>query len=163
MGTAKFITEVLKEINEDVSLLTEKYKKQGTGSPLETIFTAAFVPSAKFLLPEGVPPYKPDAAPMGMSRARFIHEVKSFKMFQRAYISKNRRDMLFIQLCEAIHPDEVVILTAIKDQTLTELYPNITYKVLAEAGYVPRNETLEAAPKPKTTRKKKDKDGDKPE
>ena len=45
---------------------------------------------------------------------------------------------LFVQLCEALHPQEAKILIAIKDQKLTSLYPNITREAVANAGFIPQ-------------------------
>lgn len=135
---AKYITEVLKEINDDLSLFNTTYKKQGDGGPLGVIFKHAFMAEHKWLLPNGNPPFKPDAAPMGMSPARFIQEVKKFYLFTRQDLKSLKREQLFIQLCESVHPDEAKILIAIKDQKLTELYPNITRQVVANAGFIPQ-------------------------
>ena len=134
---AKYITEVLKEINDDVSLFETTYKKVGDGGPLGIVFQCAFMAEHKWLLPDGEPPFKPDKAPMGMSPVRFIQEVKKFYLFKRADLSPFKREQMFVQLCEAVHPDEAKILIAIKDQKLTNLYPNITREVVAAAGFIP--------------------------
>lgn len=134
---AKYITEVLREINDDVSLFQTTYKKVGNGGPLGRLFYHAFTSQGKFLLPEGEPPYKPDSAPIGMSPVRFIGEINKLVNFCRPDLKQMKRDVMFVQLCEAIHPDEVKILIAVKDQKLTELYPNITRKVVAAAGFIP--------------------------
>lgn len=133
----KYVTEVLKELNDDPALFKTKYKRTGDGGVLELLFGYAFRPQGKFLLPEGTPPYKEDPAPIGMSPARFINEVKKFYLFCRADLTPIKRETIFIQLLESIHPDEAKVLIAIKDQNLTELYPNLTYDVIAEAGYLP--------------------------
>lgn len=135
---AKYITEVLKEINDNPSLLTTTYRKQGDGGPLGVIFQCAFMAERKWLLPTGTPPFKPDPAPMGMSPTRFIQEVKKFYLFTRTDLKSLKREQLFIQLCESVHPDEAKILIAIKDQKLTELYPNITRHTVADAGFIPQ-------------------------
>ena len=134
---AKYITEVLKEINDNVDLFNTTYKKTGDGGPLGVLFKHAFTAEGKFLLPEGTPPFKPDAAPMGMSPARFITEIRKFYIFCRKDLSGMKRETMFVQLCEGIHPDEAKILIAVKDQKLTDLYPNITRKVVAAAGFIP--------------------------
>lgn len=148
----KYITEVLKEINEDPTLLQSTYKKQGSGSPLEKVFQHAFLPEQKFILPDGEPPFKKDGAPIGMTPANFIQEVRKFYIFCRKDLSSAKRETLFIQLLEGIHPEEAKILIAIKDQNLTKLYPKITRKVLADSGYLPpltKEEEKEEVKKPK--------------
>jgi len=135
---AKYVTEVLKEINDDPSLLTTTYKRVGDGGPLGKIFWSAFTAEGKFLLPEGEPPFKKAQEPMGMSPANFIQEVRKFQIFFRNDISKTRRELAFIQLLEGVHPDEAKIIIAIKDQELTKLYPNITREAVAAGGYIPK-------------------------
>lgn len=137
---AKYITEVLKEINDDPSLLQTTYKKNDTlqGSPLHVVFWCAFTSEGKFLLPEGLAPFKPSPEPMGMTPAQFISETKRFRNFCRTDLTPFKRESMFIQLLEGIHPEEAKIAIAIKDQKLTDLYPNITRQVVADAGYVPQ-------------------------
>lgn len=134
---AQYITEVLKELNDDPSLFQTTYRKVGDGGPLGMLFKHAFLPESKFLLPEGDPPYKADTSPIGMTRARFIQEIRKFYVFCRKDLTPMKRETMFVQLCEALHPDEVKILCAIKDQQLTKLYPRLTRKVIADAGFLP--------------------------
>lgn len=135
---AKYITEVLKEINTDPSLFETEYKKVGDGGPLGIIFKHAFTAEGKFILPDGEPPYKKAAEPMGMTPAKFIQEVRKFYLFSRKDLTSAKREVLFIQLLEGIHPEEANILIAIKDQQLTKLYPNITRERVAAAGFIPQ-------------------------
>lgn len=134
---AKYITEVLKEINDNPSLLNTTYKRAGDGGPLGKIFWCAFTSNGKFLLPEGEPPFKPSPEPMGMTPARFITEVRKFEYFFRPDFPSLKREQMFIQLLESVHPDEAKIAIAIKDQELSKLFPNITHEAVATAGYIP--------------------------
>lgn len=129
----KYITEILEEINEDPAKL-EKYKGD---SSLTVIFTYAFLKDKKFLLPEGEPPFKKDAAPIGMTPTNLRQELRRFYIFQRADLSDLRREQLFIGLLEGLHPKEAELMIAIKDQTLHKLYKKITHKRVADAGFVP--------------------------
>lgn len=133
----KYITELLKEINDDPSLLQTTYKKVGNGGPLAVFFKHAFTAQGKFLLPEGEPPFKPNPNPIGMTPAIFQQEINKLYVFCRADLKPAKRETIFVQLLEAIHPSEAKVLLAIKDQTLPTLYPNITRKVVAEAGFIP--------------------------
>jgi hypothetical protein len=110
----KFVTELLEDINKDPASL-EKLKGNGA---LRYIFEHAFDPAKKFVLPEGVPPYKNDAAPQGMSKGNLMMELRKLYVFCRADLKAIRRETLFIQLLENIHPDEAKVVLAIKDQTL---------------------------------------------
>lgn len=129
----KFIPEILDECNKDVALLAN-YK---TNAPLKFIFEYAFIPENKFDLPEGDPPFKQDAAPIGMSPGNFTQETKKLYIFSKARDLKPvRREHLFIQLLENIHPSEAKVLLAVKDQKLNKLYKNITAKVVSEHGFI---------------------------
>jgi hypothetical protein len=131
---AKYISEMLEEINKDPSTIS-KYK---TNAALKFIFQAAFTEEHKFVLPEGDPPFKPDVGPLGMSPANFIQETKKFYVFTKArQLSNVRREQLFIQLLENIHPSEAKILLAVKDQKLNKLYKNITAKLAVDNGFIP--------------------------
>lgn len=130
---AKYITEILDEINSDPKKI-EQYKGNAA---LRFIFEHGFIPEKKFVLPEGDPPYKKDAAPLGMSPANLYQEVRKLYVFCRADLTTVRRETLFIQLLENLHPSEAELILAIKDQRLTKKYPKITHKLVADAGFVP--------------------------
>lgn len=134
---AKFITEILKDVNNDPSLLKSVYKDNAA---LRLLFEYAFIKEKKFILPEGSPPFKPDTAPLGMSPGNFYQEVKRFYVFCRTDLKPIRRETLFVQLLEGLHPSEADIILAIKDQKLHKMYPKITHKLVAEAGFVPMPE-----------------------
>lgn len=134
---SKYVTEMLKEVNENPELLKTTYANNAV---LKFVFEHAFIKDKKFILPEGDPPFKPDPAPMGMNPSNFFQEVKRFYVFCRADLNPVRRETLFIQLLEGLHPDEAKIMLAIKDQKLNKLYPKITAKVVADAGFIPTQE-----------------------
>jgi hypothetical protein len=129
---ARFITEILNEINEDPKAI-EKWKDNAA---LKILFKHAFEKEHKFVLPEGDPPYKEDDAPIGMSPANFTQEMRRMYIFCRADLQPIKRETLYIGLLESIHPSEAKIMLAVKDQTLNKLYPKITAKLLAEAGMI---------------------------
>lgn len=133
----KYITEVLKAINDDVSLFNTTYKKNGNGGPLGVMFKHAFTNEGKFLLPEGEPPFKPNPNPIGMTPAIFQQEISKWYVFCRRDLSSTKRETIFVQLLEALHPTEAKIVIAVKDQNLTSLYPNITREVVEQAGFIP--------------------------
>ena len=136
----KFIVEILEEVNADTSAL-EKYK---TNAALKYIFEYAFIPEKKFDLPEGDPPFKPDPAPIGMSPANFTQETKKLYVFTKERPLKAvRREQLFIQLLENVHPSEAKLLLAVKDQKLNKLYKNITSELAVEYGFIPKQEKVE--------------------
>jgi len=131
----KYITEILEEANKDTANLT----KHRENAALKFLFQYAFIPEQKFVLPEGEPPFKQEVAPIGMTPANFTQEMKKLYIFTKARdLPKIRREQLFIQLLESIHPSEAKVLLAVKDQTLNKLYKNITADVAADYGFIPR-------------------------
>ena len=129
----RYLTEILTEINEDPKAI-EKYKGNAA---LRLIFEHSFLPEKKFALPEGEPPFKKDAAPIGMAPANLYQEVRKLYIFCRTDLQQIRKETLFVQLLENVHPSEATLILAIKDQKLTKLYPKITHKLVAEAGFIP--------------------------
>lgn len=134
MANRKFIPEILDEVNADTSKLA--LYKDHTG--LKVIFDYAFNPAKKFDLPEGEPPFKQDAAPIGMSPANLMMELRRLYVFTKEReLEKVRRETLFIQLLENLHPSEAKLLCAVKDQTLPKLYKKITVDLLVDNGFLP--------------------------
>ena len=133
----KYIPEILEEVNADPKSL-EKYKGNAA---LRLLFEYAFLSEKKFDLPEGEPPFKADTAPIGMTPGNLFQEMKRLYVFtpERA-LSKVRKEQLFIQLLENIHPSEAKIILAVKDQKLNKLYKNVTPDLAAEYGFIPKQE-----------------------
>lgn len=142
----KYLPELLTEINDNPELLT---KLKGDAS-LTILFQFAFDPTKKFLLPEGDPPYKPDAAPIGMSMGILRQELKRFYVFCRADLPAVRREDLFIQLLEGVHPSEAELLLSVKDQTLNKKYKKITHQLVYDLGFVKVPPPVKAPKEPKT-------------
>ena len=124
---------MLNEINSDPKSI-DKYKDNFL---LKVIFAHSFLPDYKMLLPEGEPPFKAGAEPMGMTPTNLFAEAKRFYVFMRKDLAAIKRESLFIGMLEGIHPDEAKIVIAVKDQKLQKLYPKITWKLVSDAGIIP--------------------------
>jgi hypothetical protein len=129
----KYLTQMLEEINNDPKSI-EKYKDNFL---LKVVFAHSFLPDYKMRLPEGEPPFKPGAEPMGMTPTNLFAEAKRFYVFMRDDLSAIKRETLFIGLLEGIHPDEAKVVIAVKDQKLHKLYPKITWKLVSDAKIIP--------------------------
>jgi len=138
----KYLTQMLKEINDNPKAI-ENYKQEFL---LKVIFAHAFLPNYKMNLPEGEPPFKPAAEPMGMTPTNMFSEARRMYVFLREDLSAIKRESLFISLLEGVHPDEAKVLIAIKDQKLTKLYPKITHKLVSDAGIIPAPVAKEKKP-----------------
>ena len=136
------LAEVMNDINKDVTSLGNLYKYK-PNSPLSQLFRASFLEDEAWVLPEGDPPYKPFMGDVGTSPTDLLKAILRGRL---AYFGRHKavpsakREELFIRLLETIHASEAKVLLAIKDQELTKLYPNITYEVLEQYGYLPHRE-----------------------
>jgi hypothetical protein len=94
----------------------------------KTILKCAFDKDYAFALPDGAPPFKPAEQPLGMTTANLRSEARRFYIFTKFsdVQQRLRREQLFVQILESIHPSEAKILIAVKDQQLDALYPKIT-------------------------------------
>ena len=127
-----YVTVMLDEINADPKMI-EKYKNDAA---LKIIFEYAFDPAKKMILPEGDPPYKPAAEPLGMTPTNLFSELRRMYVFCRADLKPIKRESLFVSFLEGVHPTEAELLLAVKDQKLTKKYPKITRKLVESAGFI---------------------------
>ena len=122
----KFITEILEEINEDPS----KVPMYKNNAGFKSIMEYATDPALKWKLPKGAPPFKEDAAPFGMSEANLLMEIRRFYVFNREDLTALKREQMFINLLEGLHPSEAKLLLHVKDQNVHKLYKKVTHKLL---------------------------------
>lgn len=125
------IGETLGDINKDIKEL----KKHEGNTFLRNVFEHAFVPEKKFLLPEGLPPFKTNGLSSVETKGTFWQEARKFYTYCRADLKPFIRERNFLQALEGLDKESVGIMIAIKEQTLTDLYPNITVEALKEVGY----------------------------
>ena len=144
----KHIGEIFEHLEANPQNI-QLYKDNGA---LRTIFEYGFIPEKKFLLPEGRPPFKEDAAPMHMSPTHLLAEIRRFYVFCRDDLKPIKREQMFINLLESVHPAEAKIILAVKDQDIPKQFKKITRKLVEDAGFVP--------PLPKKEKKTKNVVGD---
>ena len=86
-------------------------------------------------VPEGQVPYKENEVPVGTDHTSLRREWKNLYHFVKGgndKISTIRRETMFIQMLEGLHPEESEIVCLIKDKALEDKY-NITYDVVRKA------------------------------
>ncbi len=125
------IHETLSDINKDIT----KIREHSQNGYLRTLFEHAFIPSKKLLLPEGTPPFKKSTITEVESKGLFWQEARKLGNFCRSDVKPFRRETLFIAALEALDEKSAAILLAVKDQCLSDLYPNITLESLTKEGY----------------------------
>ena len=86
-------------------------------------------------VPEGQVPYKENEVPVGTDHTSLRREWKNLYHFVKGgndKISSIRRETMFIQLLEGLHPEEAEIVCLVKDKALEDKY-SITYDVVRQA------------------------------
>jgi len=109
-----------------------EYMKRNFKSPEVIMLKYALDPNVKWLLPEGAPPYRPQNIPDQHGRLR--QEVKKLYLYLEGgnkNLKQLRREQLFIQLLEAVDPEDAKILLAAKDKKLP--YEKLTKSVINKA------------------------------
>ncbi len=102
---------------------------------LKSLFIWNFDDSVISLLPEGKVPYKPNENPLGTDHSSLRREQRNLYMFVKGgndQLSTIRRETIFIQMLEGLHPKEADIVIAVKDGALEDMY-DISYEVVEEA------------------------------
>ena len=135
----KYITELLEEMNCNPDLIDQYAKDPNYKQILTQIFDYAFLMEKKWILPEGTPPFKPAPEPLGMTETNLYAEFRRFYVFNRADLAPLKRESMFINLLEGIHPKEAEMLIALKDQKLHKMYNKITKTAVAKAGFIPND------------------------
>ena len=131
-----FLHEILELVNEQrtkakrVAILKE-YETPA----LKSIFIWNFDETVLSMIPEGHVPYKENEVPVGTDHTSLRREWKNLYHFVRGgnnTLTSLRRETMFIQILEGLHPEEARILCLIKDKQLQTRY-KITYDIVREA------------------------------
>ena len=101
---------------------------------LQIIADACFNPDVKFLLPEGEPPYKPNAKDAD-SQSVLHREIRKFRIFVGIGDYENTkpavRERQFILFLESLDPDDAKLVVAVKDKVMP--FKNIDRTMFEEA------------------------------
>lgn len=128
------VSQVLKEVSskrlKKDKIAHLRYHRQNP--VMIEFFKYVYDPNIKFALPEGDPPYKP---------SEFLDDTGGlYRNLRKMYIfiegrSQNipqvKRESIFIEVLESIHPDEAKLLLAVKDKKIP--YQGIDEKLIKEA------------------------------
>ena len=134
-------TPLFSEILGKVSKLkTKKEKvdhlqKYNTDS-LRMVIKASFDPKVKWALPGGEVPYIANDAPEGTEHNVLSYEHRKLYHFivgGNPQLSQNKRESMFVQMLEGLHPDEADVLVAAKDKILHQKYKGLSANVVREA------------------------------
>jgi len=105
--------------------------KLNNNLPVRTVLAAWFDPTIKFLLPEGVPPYRESKFDEPKS---FLQEVPRLYLFVEGgnpNLKQVRREQIFIEMLERINADDAKLLLSMKDKKCP--FKGITKDIVNEA------------------------------
>jgi len=109
--------EKLTKKEDRISLLKEQ-----NHPALQDILRIAFDADVISVLPKGAPPYDKDDAPEGYSQTSLFRTHKQFKYFFKGPIANQaepiRREGIFLNILETMHPRESQLLIDAKDKKL---------------------------------------------
>ena len=94
-----------------------------------------FDPTAISVLPDGPVPYKENEVPVGTDHTSLRREWKNLYHFVKGgndRLSAIRRQTMFVQMLEGLHPEEAKIICLVKDKDLESKY-KITYDIVQQA------------------------------
>lgn len=131
------IHEILQKVSEAP---TRKEKSEvllkHNSLALRDILKGAFDDSIEFILPAGAPPYDADDAPAGYSRSSLQQQTKKFRYFVKGgpgeRLQTVRRERMFVEILESVHPKEAELVIAMKDKKLTGEYKGLTKKLVQD-------------------------------
>ena len=131
---------LLSEVLAKVSKQRTKAKKiqvlkENESLHLKAVLIWNFDDTVVSVLPEGEVPYDKNEAPAGTEHTYLAHEWKVLYNFVKGgndFLRAVKREQLFLQLLEGLHPDEADIICLVKDKNLTEKY-KLTRPVVEEA------------------------------
>ncbi len=121
-----FVHEILAEASKQKTVakkveVLQKYRNDG----LTSILIWNFDDSVLSLLPEGEVPFNKNEVPIGTDHTSLRKEWRNLYHFVKGgndKLSKTRRESMFIQMLEGLHPDEAEIICLVKDGNLTSKY-----------------------------------------
>ena len=135
-GSTLLYSEILDKVHkaktkdQKVSLL-----KQNDSEGLRMVIKSSFDPKIQWAMPEGEVPFKPNDVPMGTEHTVLAMEAKKLWHFIKGadnQTPQHKKETMFIQMLEGLHPEEAKIICLVKDKNLTEKY-KLTKEIVAEA------------------------------
>jgi len=131
-----FIHEVLELASKQRSKAKKiEILQEYSSDALKTLFIWNFDDTVISMIPEGNVPYKENEVPVGTDHTSLRREYKHLYNFVKGgndSLSSLRRETMFIQILEGLHPEEAKVLCLVKDKALQSKY-KITYDVAQQA------------------------------
>ena len=132
-----FVHEIFEEISKQRSASKKvEVLKEHRCDAVVSLLIWNFDDTVVSMLPEGTVPYERNDFPVGTDHTSLRKEWRNLYHFVRGgndSLSKTRRESMFIQMLEGLHPHEADIVCLVKDKSLNSKY-KIT-KANVEAAY----------------------------
>ena len=131
-----FVPEILELASKQRSKVKKvEILQEYSNDALKTLFIWNFDETVISLIPQGDVPYKENEVPVGTDHTSLRKEYKHLFNFVKGgndSLSSLRRETMFIQMLEGLHPEEAKVLCLVKDKLLQTKY-KISYEVVKDA------------------------------
>ena len=137
---------MIHEILEKVAEAKTKQEKidilrQNNSLALRDILRGGFDDMIEFILPAGAPSFEVDDAPAGYTRSALQQQTKKFRYFVKGgpgeQLQPARRERMFVEVLESIHPKESELVVRMKDKKFIvankAYYKGLTKALVKEA------------------------------
>ena len=132
-----FIHEILELVSEQRTKAKRvDILKEYRDDSLTAVLIWNFDDRVQSAIPDGQVPYKENEVPVGTDHTSLRREWKQLYHFIKGgndTLSTLRRESMFIQLLEGLHPKEAEIICLIKDKELESVYPKVTLDIVKQA------------------------------
>jgi hypothetical protein len=103
---------------------------------LRDVLRAAYDDTIQFILPADAPPYESKLSSDGNSSATLHHLTTRFTYFVKGgkgdKLPAIKRERLFLEILEGVHPKEAELVIAMKDKKMAGRYRGITKELVKE-------------------------------
>ena len=131
-----FMTEILEVVHKQRSKAKKiEVLKHYRDDALTALLIWNFDPSVVSALPDGPVPYKPNDVPEGTDHTSLRREWKNLYHFIKGGndgLNGLRRESMFVQMLEGLHPREADLVCLVKDKRLSDKY-KVTHEMVKEA------------------------------
>ena len=131
-----FIHEVLALVDKQRTKAKKiEILEEYSSDALKAILIWNFDQTVVSMIPEGTVPYNKNEVPVGTDHTSLRREWRNLYHFVKGgndSLSSMRRETMFIQMLEGLHPEEAEIICLVKDKALEEKY-SITYDMVKKA------------------------------
>ena len=131
-----FMSEILEVVHKQRSKAKKiEVLKHYRDDALTALLIWNFDPSVVSALPDGDVPYKPNDVPEGTDHTSLRREWKNLYHFIKGGndgLNGLRRESMFVQMLEGLHPREADLICLVKDKRLTDKY-KVTLEQVKEA------------------------------